>query len=204
MTTGSLYIISAPSGCGKTTLVQSVVASIPQLTISISYTTRARRPSEIPGLHYHFVSIDKFQAMTRAGSFLEHAKIFSHYYGTVRKEIDAKLQKGMDIIIEANWQGMRQIKVSYPTATSIFIVPPSLQSLGERLANRGEDSRSTIETRLQQAHIEISYYQEYDYLVLNKEFQQAEIDLRTIIQSQRLRTVYQHPMASALLESAFL
>lgn len=195
----TLYIISAPSGCGKTSLIQALSDSTP-LAVSISYTTRLQRPNEMHGVHYQFVTLDRFHQMIQSGFFLEYAQVFNHYYGTSRSWVETQLRQGVDTVVEIDWQGMRAIKKHYPEAVSILILPPSIDSLRERLIQRAEDSIEVIATRLQQAQIEIGHYEEYDYLILNKEFQQALADLRTIIHANHLRTFMQKNIATSLLK----
>ena len=186
MNKGKLYIIAAPSGAGKTSLVKAMVQSTPHVRVSVSHTTRDMRPGEQDGVNYHFTSIESFKRMLGEGLFLEHAEVFGNYYGTSEAWVQEQLDKGEDVILEIDWQGARQVRKLAPDAVSVFILPPSLEALRERLIGRGTDDRFTIERRMSQAVNEMSHYDEFDYIVINDEFDLALRDLQTIIRSRRL------------------
>ena len=181
---GTLFIISAPSGAGKTSLVRSLVESIPDLQVSISHTTRPPRPHEKHGVDYYFVSEDEFQAILEQSRFLEHASVFDHRYGTLRAWVEKRLADGTDIILEIDWQGAQQARAAMKDAVNIFILPPSLAALEQRLKGRGDDERN-IRRRLQDAVSEIGHYREYDYLVVNDDFDRTLEQLAAIILATR-------------------
>ncbi len=187
MMKGTLFIISAPSGAGKTSLVKALLDSDPQLQVSISYTTRNPRPQEINGIDYHFVTIPDFQAMLEQNTFLEYAKVFDNYYGTSQVWLEEQLSNGKDIILEIDWQGAQQVRAKMPKAVSIFILPPSKNTLEQRLRNRAQDSEEIIARRLKDAVSDMSHYHEFDYVVINDDFNIAFNDLQMIIKSQRLK-----------------
>ncbi|MFK0570299.1 guanylate kinase [Endozoicomonas sp.] len=186
MNIGKLYIIAAPSGAGKTSLVKAMVESTPHVGVSVSHTTRSIRPGEQDGVNYHFTTVDTFREMLEKCMFLEHAEVFGNYYGTSEHWVREQLNKGEDVILEIDWQGAQQVRRLMPDAVSIFILPPSLEALRERLIGRGTDDLSIIERRMSQAVSEMSHYGEFQYLVINDEFDLALRDLQTIIRSQRL------------------
>ncbi|WP_257296913.1 guanylate kinase [Endozoicomonas sp. YOMI1] len=186
MNIGKLYIIAAPSGAGKTSLVKAMVESTPHVRVSVSHTTRSIRPGEQDGVNYHFTSVEGFRDMLDKGMFLEHAEVFGNYYGTSAHWVREQLNKGEDVILEIDWQGAQQVSRLLPDAVSIFILPPSLEALRERLIGRATDGLSIIERRMSQAVSDMSHYGEFDYLVINDEFDLALRDLQTIIRSQRL------------------
>lgn len=186
-TTGNLFTVSAPSGAGKTSLVRALVDRNRDLHVSVSHTTRAQRPGEENGLNYHFVDRSTFEASAANGEFFEWAEVFGNLYGTARTEVTARLERGMDIILEIDWQGAEQVKAAVPTSCSIFIVPPSLDTLRERLQGRGQDDNKTIENRMAEAKSELEHWREADYVVLNDSFDAALNDLESIIRSQHLR-----------------
>lgn len=196
---GTLYIISAPSGAGKTSLVKSIVAQEKYLDVSISYTTREVRSGEVDGIDYHFVSRDIFLAMSEQGKFLEQAEVFGYLYGTAQDCVETQLASGTDIILEIDWQGAEQVRRLMPEAVGIFILPPSRLVLGERLRERGKDNEEVIAKRLRGAIDEISHYVEFDYLVVNDDFDQARSDLQTIVCSQRLAQLVQASKLERLL-----
>lgn len=182
---GQLYIVSAPSGAGKTSLLAELVPADPQLKLSVSHTTRAKREGEIDGQHYHFVSHPVFQAQLEKGLFLESAQVFDNYYGTSEESVRQQLDDGYDVILEIDWQGARQVRERIPDSQSVFILPPSIDALRQRLAGRGQDSEEIIERRMQDARNELSHYPEYDYLVFNEDFQQALAELAAIFVANR-------------------
>lgn len=195
---GNLFIISAPSGAGKTSLVKALVDAEPDIRVSISHTTRPQRPGEENGVNYHFVSQASFQTLLAAGDFLEQAEVFGNFYGTSQAWVENALKSGTDVILEIDFQGAAQIRNKLDTIT-IFIVPPSLEALRERLQGRGQDDESVIKTRLDKAQAEISHYGEYDYLVVNDQFDVALEEIRSIIKSQRCKTTNQSDKQKNLL-----
>lgn len=197
---GSLFIIAAPSGAGKTSLVNALLEKIDQIKVSISHTTRPSRPGEQDGVNYFFVSHDEFQQMVEQDVFLEHAQVFGQRYGTSKQWVVEQLQQGQDVILEIDWQGARQIRKQLPEAIGIFILPPSKQALQERLTTRAQDDAEVIAYRMAQANEEISHHDEYDYLVINDNFQQALIELETIIKATRLRNQAQVSNNKSLID----
>ena len=187
MTTGILYIVAAPSGAGKTSLVKRLVDTTPGVVVSISHTTRPPRPGEEDGAHYHFVTDPAFEAMRAEGAFLEHARVFGNRYGTSRAAVEARLAAGLDVILEIDWQGARQVRALAPASATVFILPPSRETLRQRLAGRGQDSPETIERRMAAALDELSHYAEFDYLVVNDQFSAALEALRSIVIANRQR-----------------
>jgi len=200
MSKGSLYIISAPSGAGKTTLVNALIAADSNVTVSISHTTRNQRPGEEDGVNYHFINRQAFQDMIDEDAFLEKAEVFDNFYGTARSSVEAQLASGQDVILEIDWQGARQVRDLMPEHISIFILPPSRAALQERLTGRGQDSEETINRRMHDAISESSHYNEYDYLVINDDFDTALQDLATIFRCQRLRLAPQTRQNQALID----
>lgn len=183
---GTLFIIAAASGTGKTSLVKSLVASDERLGVSISHTTRASRPGEVDGVNYHFTSREKFLNDVGAGQFLEHAEVFGNLYGTSRTWVEEQLIKDYDVILEIDWQGAAIVRDLMPQAQSVFILPPSLPELAERLNGRGTDSAEVIAHRLSEAIADIGHYADFDYLVINDDFATALADLRSIVRAARL------------------
>ena len=188
---GSLFIIAAPSGAGKTSLVNSLLKRDPQLVLSISHTTRPVRPGELNGQHYHFVSVAEYKKMVKAGEFMEHAQVFDHFYGSNRNSVAGQLETGNDVILEIDWQGARQVRAAFPDCCLIFIIPPSLETLRERLTGRGQDSEEVIERRMRDARAEISHWAEFDQLVVNDNFGAALEELLSIINDHRERQPHQ-------------
>lgn len=186
-TRGLLYVVSAPSGAGKTSLCRAITDSLEDLTHSISYTTRKPRPGEIDGRDYHFVSQERFQAMIKAGDFAEWAEVHSNLYGTSRRVLDDMISKGIDIILDIDTQGAKQIKAKFNSAVFIFIMPPSLDILEERLRNRKSDHEDEIKKRMRRAREEIKDYALYDYLVVNRDFEGALTELRSVVIAERCR-----------------
>ncbi len=191
MSKGTLFIVSAPSGAGKTSLLRALVAHDEHIRISVSHTTRPKRPGEWDGVDYHFVDEKRFFEMVEAGEFLEHALVFDNYYGTSEKEVQKELEQGMDVILEIDWQGAQQVRERIQNTVSIFVLPPSSDSLFQRLTERGQDSAEVIRKRNQDARNEISHFPEFDYLVINDVFDRAVDELRAIVISRRLRQEYQ-------------
>ena len=199
MAKGTLYIISAPSGAGKTTLVQSLLNKIDDVVVSVSHTTRAMRKGEVDAVNYHFVDQAKFESMIEAGAFLEHARVFDNYYGTSRQHIQEQLLLGKDVILEIDWQGARQIRQLVTDCRTIFILPPSTETLRQRLKGRGQDDDSVIERRMRDAVSEMSHYGEFDYIVINDEFERAGDELAAIFISNRMLKDYQQQKHADLL-----
>ena len=198
--TGTLYIVSAPSGAGKSSLLRALLDAMgSDLALSVSHTTRAPRPGEVDGRDYHFVDVDRFKSMTVAGAFLEHAQVFDNFYGTSREGVEAQLAEGQDVILEIDWQGARLVREQMPQAVSIFILPPSRAALGERLRDRGQDDAAVIERRMRDAVSEMSHYDEYDYLVINDVFATAQEELAAIVLSRRLHLEPQRRRHAGLL-----
>ncbi len=184
---GTLFIVSAPSGAGKTSLVRALIAQMPDLELSVSHTTRPMRPGETDGVDYHFVDTDTFRAMVARGEFLEHAQVFDNHYGTARSSVEQQLAAGHDVILEIDWQGAAQVRQRMPESRSVFILPPSLQALEERLRGRGQDPEEVIQRRMRDARNEMSHYHEFDFVVINDVFEEALGQLRCIVQSDRQR-----------------
>ncbi len=185
--TGILFIVSAPSGAGKTSLVRALLERTAGLVLSVSHTTRPPRPGEVDGRDYHFVSPEVFERLAEAGAFLEQAEVFGNRYGTAEQGVRDQLAAGHDVILEIDWQGARQVRRRFPEAVSIFIAPPSIEALRERLAGRGQDDPEVIERRMAQARDELAHYVEYDYLVINDRFETALAELGCIITAERAR-----------------
>ena len=184
--TGTLYIVSAPSGAGKTTLVTALVEQIDTLRVSVSHTTRAMRPGEVDGINYHFTSREQFLKQVGEGDFLEHAEVFGNLYGTSQSTVEQTLADGHDLILEIDWQGAQQVRRALPHARSIFILPPSREALQQRLSNRGQDADDVIAARMALATTEMSHYVEYDYIVINDDFQTALDELKSVLTGNRL------------------
>ena len=178
----NLFIIAAPSGCGKTSLVKALLESLSNLSVSVSHTTRKSRKAEIDGENYHFVSKERFGEMISNNDFVEHAEVFGNLYGTARSNIKEKLDANIDIILEIDWQGARQVRENMPDSISIFILPPSKNVLLQRLTDRAQDDDETISERMKNSESEMSHYDEFEYLVINDQFDSALNDLKTIIQ----------------------
>ncbi|MEK8078441.1 guanylate kinase [Pseudomonas sp. XK-1] len=199
VTTGTLYIVSAPSGAGKTSLVKALIDSEAQIRVSVSHTTRAMRPGEVEGVNYHFVSREQFHAMLDNTEFLEHAEVFGNLYGTSQEWVKQTLAEGYDLILEIDWQGAQQVRRLMPEAKSIFILPPTQEALRHRLTNRGQDSGEIIERRMREAVSEMSHYVEYDYLLINDDFAHALSDLKSIFRANQLLQGPQQQRHSGLL-----
>jgi len=197
----NLFIITAPSGCGKTTLVRALSEKMKQkIKKSVSYTTRARRSNEKNDEDYHFISAAEFQKKIQSHDFLEYAKIYDCYYGTCKKWVLEQLSQGVDVILEIDWQGARQIKQHIPDSISIFILPPSISTLEDRLYKRKQDTSNSIKQRLALAQSEVSHYTEFDYLVINNELEKAVADLKHIVLAARARQAIQIQKYHDLLE----
>lgn len=196
---GTLFIIAAASGTGKTSLVKSLVASDARLGVSISHTTRASRPGEVDGVNYHFVSREVFLSDVGAGQFLEHAEVFGNLYGTSRRWVEDQLAQDFDVILEIDWQGAAIVRDLMPQAQSVFILPPSLPALAERLNGRGTDSAEVIAHRLSEAIADIGHYADFDYLVINDDFATALADLQGIVRAARLSNRAQSQRQASLI-----
>jgi guanylate kinase len=201
MVKGNLFIITAPSGAGKTSLVSALVESESRICVSVSHTTRAPRPGEIDGINYHFVSKETFIDMLGKGDFLESAEVYGNHYGTSQSWVNETLARGTNVILEIDWQGAAQIRNLMPNACFIFILPPSLESLRARLEKRGQDDTDTIETRMRQAVSVITHVAEADYIVVNEEFSTALEDIKAIIRSSQLTVEVQQHSRAELLNS---
>ena len=186
MTKGMLYVISAASGAGKTSLLSAMLQQVSGIEVSVSHTTRAPRNGEVDGVNYHFIDKDQFEAMVEAGDFFESASVFGNMYGTSRQHIQQQLQKGKDVVLEIDWQGARQIRQLMPDCKSIYILPPSIAALRERLTSRGQDDEAVINQRMREAVNEMSHYVEFEYLVINDDFDEARNNLTAIIMGQRM------------------
>jgi guanylate kinase len=181
MQRGRLYVVSAPSGAGKTSLVKALMEREPRIRFSVSYTTRKPRPNEIPGRDYHFVSMERFQEMVAHDEFLEHAQVFDNFYATGVRAVEEALANGEQLLLEIDWQGARQVRARLPEARSIFILPPSRSALEQRLKARSTDSEAVIQRRLRDAAQDLGHWDEFDYVVINDRFEQALEDLRAIV-----------------------
>jgi guanylate kinase len=205
MPQGRLYVISAPSGAGKTSLVKALMELEPRIQFSVSYTTRAARPKEIPGRDYHFVSLQRFQEMIANDEFLEHAKVFDNCYGTGVRAVQEAMANGEQLLLEIDWQGARQVRARIPEACSIFILPPSRRALEERLKGRSTDSDDVIDRRLRDAAEDLGHWTEFDYVVVNDRFDQALADLRAIVEDRGAYLAARRPevqqLAAALVNS---
>lgn len=184
---GQLYVISAPSGAGKTSLVKALRDALSGIAVSVSHTTRAMRPGEEGGVHYHFVDHATFERMVGEGAFLEHARVFDNYYGTSRAAVELNLAAGQDVILEIDWQGAQQVRTLFPEARGIFILPPAREVLESRLRGRGQDGDEIIARRMRDAVTEMQHYDEFDYVVVNDVFDEALQELVCIFRAERLR-----------------
>ncbi|HAU1150751.1 TPA: guanylate kinase [Legionella pneumophila] len=184
---GNLYIVAAPSGGGKTSLVKKLIEMVDEIEVSVSHTTRPMRPGEKDSVDYFFVDEEQFVSMVNEGAFIEHARVFNHWYGTSVAQINKRLQFGIDVVLDIDWQGAEQIRHAYPDAVSIFIIPPSLDALKERLMNRRQDKDNVISERMTKAQDELGHYPEFDYLIVNDDFEKAAMELRSIVIANRLR-----------------
>lgn len=184
---GTLYIVAAPSGAGKSSIVNATLARDPQISLSISFTSRAPRPGEVQGQHYHFVSAEEFERMIAAGDFFEHAWVHGDWKGTARQSVEPQLAAGHDVLLEIDWQGAGQVRAKVPDAVSVFILPPSRQALEQRMRKRGQDSDAVIAQRLAAAREEMSHYGEFDYVIVNEVFGTAVDEMCAIFVASRLR-----------------
>ena len=188
---GTLFIVAAPSGGGKTSLVKQLINDLERIVVSVSHTTRKARPGETEGVDYFFVDEEKFMAMVNDSSFVEHAQVFNHYYGTSVAQIKDRLSQGIDVVLDIDWQGAKQIRHTFSDAISIFVLPPSLEALKQRLLLRRQDDDQIIESRMQRARDELSHYPEFDYLIVNDDFSKAATELQAIVLAHRLRIARQ-------------
>ena len=177
----NLFIIAAPSGCGKTSLVDALLKKSSNMCVSVSHTTRKPRPEEVNGTNYHFISVDEFQEMIKDNKFVEFAEVFENLYGSSRQLIEDNLNNNIDVILEIDWQGARQVKINMPKSISIFVLPPSKEALLERLKNRAQDDELTINNRMSDAENQMRHFNEFDYLIINNNFNEALSDLESII-----------------------
>lgn len=198
---GTLYVISAPSGAGKTSLVKALLEQDNQVRVSVSHTTRGMRPGEENGKDYNFVEMAEFDAMVAQHSFLEWAEVFTNKYGTSRIWVEEQLAAGIDVILEIDWQGAQQVRKLMPECCSVFIMPPSREELHNRLSGRGTDAQDVIDYRMNQAVEEMSHYSEYDYLIINDDFQQALAELQAVFNARRLRLAPQRGRHQAMLDA---
>ena len=198
---GTLYIVAAPSGAGKSSIVNAVLARDPQIALSISFTSRQPRPGERHAQHYNFVTADEFKAMIRAGDFFEYAQVHGDWKGTARQSVEPQLAAGKDVLLEIDWQGARQVRDKVPDAVAVFILPPSRQALEQRMRNRGQDSEAVIAQRLAAAREEMSHYGEFDYLIVNEVFDTAVDEMCAIFVASRLRREQQQVRHRALIEA---
>ncbi|GEK73864.1 MULTISPECIES: guanylate kinase [Halomonas] len=201
MPQGTLFIVSAPSGAGKTSLVRELIERLDGIQVSVSHTTRPRREGEVDGVNYHFVERAEFERMIDEGDFFEHARVFDNYYGTSRRAVEELLAAGQDVILEIDWQGARQVREQLPDAVSIFILPPSREELERRLSGRGTDEHAVIASRMREAVSEMSHYDEYDYVVINDDFTTAEQELQSLVIARRLTTERTRERHAPLLAS---
>jgi len=200
MKRGRLFVIAAPSGAGKTSLVNALLAGTPSLRLSVSHTTRKRRPTEEEGREYHFVSVPEFERLRAAGEFLEHARVFDNFYGTSRAFVGQQLAAGHDVVLEIDWQGAQQVRRAMPQCVSVFILPPSRAALAERLARRATDTPEVIARRLADAAGDMSHYGEFDYVVVNDDFARAVQDLKQVIAGQAQDLGRDRPQLAPLLK----
>ena len=201
MKRGTLYIVAAPSGAGKSSIVNAVLARDNDIALSISFTSRAARPGERHAQHYHFISADEFKAMIRAGDFFEYAEVHGDWKGTARQSVEPQLAAGKDVLLEIDWQGARQVRDKVPGAVSVFILPPSRQALDERMRKRGQDSESVIAQRLAAAREEMSHYGEFDYVIVNEVFETAVAEMCSIFTASRLRREAQKVRHAGLIQA---
>ena len=198
---GTLYIVAAPSGAGKSSLVNATLARDAQIALSISFTSRAMRPGEVDGRHYHFVSAAEFERMIAAGDFFEYARVHGDWKGTARQSVEPQLKAGRDVLLEIDWQGARQVRAKIPDAVSVFILPPSRAALEQRMRKRGQDSEEVIAQRLAAAREEMSHYGEFDYVIVNEDFETAVDEMCSIFTASRLRKDAQVARHAQLLMS---
>ena len=199
--TGTLYVFSAPSGAGKTSLVKALLKKTDSIGVSVSHTTRDPRPGEENGKDYNFVSQDEFKTLIDQNAFLEHAQVFDNFYGTSQIWVESELAAGRDVILEIDWQGAEQIRQQMPDTVTVFILPPSREELHSRLTGRGQDSEETIERRMRDAVSEMSHYNEFDYIIINDDFELALEQLRSVVLARRQRAAAQTQIHADLLKN---
>ncbi|MBG9995823.1 guanylate kinase [Pseudoalteromonas sp. NZS127_1] len=200
-TRGNLFILSAPSGAGKSSLINALLKKHADMKVSVSHTTRAPRPGEENDVHYHFVSTDEFKALIAKDDFFEWAQVFDNYYGTSKQAIESQLDAGIDVFLDIDWQGAQQVRKIMPSVQTIFILPPSKEELEQRLNNRGQDSAEVIASRMAKAQSETSHYNEYDFVIVNDDFEDALADIEMIVMAQRLTLKAQEDRHQVLLNS---
>ena len=198
---GNVFIVSAPSGAGKTSLVRALLGADPQVKLSVSYTTRAPRPGEVDGQDYHFVDLNAFMVLLNRGDFLESAEVYGNHYGTSQRWIETQLALGLDILLEIDWQGAAQVRKLMPQAISIFVMPPSINTLKARLTGRGQDSDAVIAKRVAAAREDMTHFSEFDYVIINDDFAVAAADLQAIVKASRLLLAKQMLRHGALIEN---
>ncbi|TMO06407.1 MULTISPECIES: guanylate kinase [Pseudoalteromonas] len=200
-TRGNLFILSAPSGAGKSSLINALLKKHADMKVSVSHTTRSPRPGEEDGVHYHFVATDEFKALIEKNDFFEWAQVFDNYYGTSKQAIESQLDAGIDVFLDIDWQGAQQVRKIMPSVQTIFILPPSKKELEQRLNNRGQDSADVIASRMAKAQSETSHYNEYDFVIVNDDFESALADIEIIVMAQRLTLKAQENRHQVLLNS---
>ncbi|MBB1387287.1 guanylate kinase [Pseudoalteromonas sp. SG45-5] len=200
-TRGNLFILSAPSGAGKSSLINALLKKHTDMKVSVSHTTRSPRPGEEDGVHYHFVATDEFKALIEKNDFFEWAQVFDNYYGTSKQAIESQLDAGIDVFLDIDWQGAQQVRKIMPSVQTIFILPPSKKELEQRLNNRGQDSADVIASRMAKAQSETSHYNEYDFVIVNDDFESALADIEIIVMAQRLTLKAQENRHQVLLNS---
>ena len=198
---GCLYVIVAPSGAGKSSLVNALLEREPDVGLSISYTTRPPRPGEVSGREYFFVGIDEFEAMAARGEFLEHAEVYGNWYGTSKRWIEKTRATGSDVLLEIDWQGARSVKALFPDMSFIYILPPSIEVLRKRLIKRGKDSKEVIERRLAAAREDLKHVHEADYVIINEDFSVALLDLQSVVRALRLTAARQLKLHAELVSN---
>ena len=198
---GNLFIVAAPSGAGKTTLVRLLVSNDPKIRVSVSHTTRQARQGEENGREYHFTDVSTFLEMSRQGQFIEWARVHDNYYGTSKQWIEGQMSRGQDVLLEIDWQGTQQVRKAFAQTISIFVLPPSMDVLKKRLSGRGTDSDEVISRRVAAAHSEMQHVGEFDYVIINEDLSQAASDLQSIITAVRLRYANQRQRHEALFDS---
>ena len=198
---GTLFIVAAPSGAGKSSIVNAVLKATPGIALSISYTSRAPRPGERHAQHYHFIGVGEFQRMIAAGDFFEHAQVHGDYKGTARQSVEPQLAAGLDVLLEIDWQGARQVRDQVPGALSVFILPPSREALEVRMRSRGQDSELVIAQRLLAAREEMSHHAEFDFLIVNDDFNAAVVEMQAIFLASRLRRQVQVQRHARLIQT---
>lgn len=201
MALGKLYTVSAPSGAGKTSLVKALIEAVPSIYVSVSHTTRKMRPGEQDGVNYHFTDYSTFEVMIADDAFLEYAEVFGNYYGTSKQWVQDQLEQGLDVILEIDWQGAKQIKQLLPETVGVFILPPSQEALRERLEGRGQDDTETIDKRMSEARSEMSHFDQADFIIINDDFQLALNDLKALFRAQQLTKQRQQQLHGDLLQA---